>query len=122
MTSFEERLSPRSWAAIAMAAACAPFVEGASLSRIFYVRDLTLFFWPRHLWLRQVLLSGHWPLWDPFAAAGQPVFPDALNQMFLPPVLLLRVLLPVVLGFNLIVVAPFPIAALGAWLFLRRHF
>lgn len=121
MTSFEERLSPRGWAAIAMAAACAPFVEGASLSRIFYVRDLSMFFWPRHLWLRQVLRAGHWPLWDPFAAAGQPVFPDALNQMFLPPVLLLRLLLPAVLGFNLIVAAPFPLAALGTWLFLRRH-
>jgi hypothetical protein len=108
------------WPAIAALIACVPFVRGISLSNIFYVRDLTMFFWPRHLWIRETLLSGSWPLWDPYAAAGQAAFPDALNQLFLPPVLLLR-LLPPVVGFNLIVALPFPLAAWGTWLFLRRH-
>src|SRR5439155_18291831 len=109
------------WPALAVLAACVPFAGGFSLTRIFYLRDLTMFFWPRHLWIRSSLVAGHWPLWDPYAAAGQATFPDALNQLFLPPVLLLRVLFPAVLGFNLIVIAPFPLAALGTWLFLRRH-
>jgi hypothetical protein len=97
-------------------------VRGFNLGSIFYIRDLTMFFWPRHLWIRNSLLSGHWPLWDPYAAAGQAVFPDALNQLFLPPVLLLRLLSPAALSFNLIVIAPFPLAAFGMWLFLRRRF
>src|SRR5258708_8397216 len=79
-----------------------------------------MFFWPRHLWIHRSLLAGSWPLWDPYAAAGQAAFSDALNQLFLPPVLLLRAL-PAVPGFNLLVAAPFPLAAVGVWLFLPRH-
>ena len=62
------------------------------------------------------------PWWDPYAAGGQPVYPDALNQLFFLPVVLFRVALPAIVGFNLMVVTPFPLAALGAWLFLRRRF
>jgi hypothetical protein len=113
---------PWAWPALAILVACVPFAQSLSLTKIFYVRDLTMFFWPRHLWIRSSLLAGKWPWWDPYAAAGQATFPDALNQFFLPPVLLFRVLFPAVVGFNLIVVAPFPLAALGAWLFLRRYF
>src|SRR4029077_17440128 len=64
---------------------------------------------------------GSWPLWDPYAAAGQAGFSDAPNQFFLPPVRLLRAP-PAAPGFNLLGRAPFPLAALGMWLFLRRHF
>jgi hypothetical protein len=108
------------WPALAVVAACVPFAAGFSLTNIFYIRDLSMFFWPRHLWIHRTLASGSWPLWDPYAAAGQPAFPDALNQLFLPPAILLR-LLPAIPGFNLIVMLPFPLAALGTWLFLRRH-
>jgi hypothetical protein len=103
-----------------MLAASLPFASGFSLTKVFYIRDLTMFFWPRHLWIHRSLVAGSWPLWDPYAAAGQAAFSDALNQLFLPPVLLLR-MLPVIPGFNLLVAAPFPLAALGMWLFLRRH-
>src|SRR6202035_704258 len=100
------------WPALAVLAACVPFARGLSLTKIFYIRDLNTFFWPQHLWIRGSLMAGSWPLWDPYAAAGQATFPDALNQLFLPPVLLLRAL-PAVPGFNLLVAAPFPVAALG---------
>jgi hypothetical protein len=113
---------PWVWPVLAAVAACAPFFHGLSLTKVFYVRDLATFFWPRHLWIREGLLAGNLPLWDPAAAAGQATFPDALNQLFLPPVALLRVLLPPVVAFNVIVVLPFPLAALGAWLFLRGRF
>jgi hypothetical protein len=109
------------WPALAVLAACVPFAGGFSLTKVFYIRDLTMIFWPRHLWIHRSLMAGSWPLWDPYAAAGQAAFSDALNQLFLPPVLLLRTL-PAVPGFNLLVAAPFPLAALGMWLFLRRHF
>jgi hypothetical protein len=108
------------WPALAVLVASVPFVRGFSLTKIFYIRDLNTFFWPRHLWIHRSFMTGSWPVWDPYAAAGQPTFPDALNQLFLPPVLLLRAL-PAVPGFNLLVAAPFPLAALGMWLFLRRH-
>lgn len=108
------------WPSLAVLVACVPFAGGVSLTKIFYIRDLTMIFWPRHLWIHRSLISGAWPLWDPYAAAGQAAFSDALNQLFLPPVLLLRAL-PAVPGFNLLVAAPCPLAALGMWLFLRRH-
>jgi hypothetical protein len=108
------------WPLLAVFTASVPFARGLSLTNVFYVRDLATFFWPRHLWIRHTLMAGSWPLWDPYAGAGQAVFPDALNQLFLPPVLLLRAL-PAVPGFNLLVATPFPLAALGMWLFLRRH-
>jgi hypothetical protein len=122
-TMKSRQLLERPWvyAAMAMLAASVSFIRGFSFTDVFYVRDLTMFFWPRHLWIRHNLLSGAFPLWDPYASAGQPFYTDALNQLFLPPVLLLRAL-PAVVGFNLIVALPFPLAALGAWLFLRRHF
>ncbi len=109
------------WPGFAVLVAFLPFLRGLSLTNIFFVRDLTLFFWPRHLWIRDTLLGGGLPLWDPYAAGGQPAYPDALNQLFLLPVTLLRVLFPAALGFNLIVALPLPLAALGTWLFLRRH-
>lgn len=109
------------WPLLTVLVASAPLAGGFSWSNIFYMRDLSMFFWPRHLWIRTALQAGRWPLWDPYASAGQAAFPDALNQLFLPPVLLLRVLFPAVLGFNLIVIAPFPLAALGMWFFLRRY-
>ena len=109
------------WPVLVVIAACVPFLGGLSLTNIFHVRDLTMFFWPQHLFIRQLLLAGEWPSCDPWAGAGQAMGPNALNQMFLPPVLLLRVLFPAIVGFNLIVATPFPLAALGTWLFLRRR-
>ncbi len=110
------------WPLLTALVACVPFFRGLSLTNVFHVRDLSMFFWPRHLWIRESLLRGVAPWWDPYAAGGQPVYPDALNQLFLLPVALFRVALPAIVGFNLMVVTPFPLAGLGAWLFLRRHF
>ena len=42
-----------------------PFLPGITGSRVFYVRDLSMVFWGRYLWLRHELLSGSFPLWDP---------------------------------------------------------
>lgn len=89
---------------------------------MFYIRDLSLHFWGRYLWLRRAWLSGEWPLWDPYVAAGQAAHADALHQMFLPPAILARLVGGEVLGFNLWVAIPFPLAALGTWLFLSRRF
>ncbi len=110
------------WCVLATATATIPFAQGFSASRVFYVRDLSLFFWGRFLWLRRTLLSGEWPLWDPYIGGGQSAVADALHQMFLLPVLAIRLIGPEVVSFNLWVLLPFPVAAAGAWLFLARRF
>ncbi len=110
------------WAFLAVCAATIPFLTGLTGSRVFYVRDLSKFFWGRYLWLRHELLSGSFPLWDPYVGAGQSAVGDALHQLFLLPALAVRLIGSDVLGFNLWVAAPFPLGALGAWLFFRRRF
>jgi hypothetical protein len=90
--------------------------------RVFHIRDLSLFFWGRYLWLRHSLFAGGWPLWDPWMGAGQSAVADALNQMFLLPVVALRLLGTEAVGFNLWVAAPFPLAGLGAYLYFRGRF
>jgi hypothetical protein len=105
-----------------MVAALIPFLAGFSSTHVFYIRDLSLYFWGRHLWLRRTLWSGEWPLWDPYVGAGQAAVADALHQMFLLPVLAIRLIGSEVLGFNLWVALPFPLAVLGVWLFFRPRF
>ena len=116
------RLPAWMWAVVATAVAALPLAPGFTGSRIFYIRDLSLYFWGRYLWLRRAWLSGEFPLWDPYVGAGQAAVADALHQMFLLPAVLIRLIGSEVVGFNLWVAVPFPLAALGAWLFLRRRF
>ena len=87
---------------------------------IFYIRDLSFFFWSRHLWLRHTLADGTAPWWDPHVAAGQSSIADALNQLLMPVTLAIRLLPSDVVSFNLWVALPIPIAAAGMWMFLRR--
>lgn len=109
------------WPCAVIAAALVPLHGVFTSARIFHVRDLSLFFWPRHLWLRDTLQAGHLPLWDPYPAAGQAAFADPLHQLFFLPSLLLRLLLPEIVGFNLWVALPLPVAATGAYLLFRNR-
>jgi len=115
-------MRPRLWALAAACAALVPIVPALSTSRMFYVRDLSLNFWYRYVWLRRALWSGSWPLWDPYIGGGQAAFADGLHQMFFPPAMLLKFIGPEVLGFNLWVALPLPVAACGAWAFFARRF
>jgi hypothetical protein len=107
---------------LAAIVALIPVAGVFSTTSIFFVRDLGLYFWPRHLWLRQSINRGDWPLWDPYAAGGQSAVADALNQFFLLPMTFVRLTVPDVVGFNLWIALPFPLMALGAWFWLRRAF
>jgi hypothetical protein len=111
---------PAAWFAIA--AAVVPFLPGLTGFGVFYIRDLSLFFWGRHIWLRRELWSGAFPLWDPYIGAGQSAAADALHQLFLLPAVAVRLIGSEMFGFNLWVALPFPLAALGAWLFFRSRF
>lgn len=98
-----------------------PVWEVFTLSRVFFVRDLVLAFRSRFLFLRHAVQSGVLPLWDPYPANGQPAVNDALYQLFHLPSLLIRLLLPEVIGYNLWIALPVPLSALGMYVFLRRH-
>src|ERR1700704_3000664 len=117
-----ERRAAWAWASLAVCAATIPLLPGLTGSRMFYVRDLSMLFWGRFLWLRHELLSGSFPLWDPYMGGGQSAVADALHQLFLLPALAVRLIGGDAVGFNLWVATPFPLAALGAWVFFHRRF
>jgi hypothetical protein len=110
------------WPLFALGVSVIPFAQGLTGSRLFYIRDLSSYFWGRYLWLRHAWIAGEFPLWDPYIGGGQAAYSDALHQMFLPPAILARLIGNDVFGFNLWVLLPFPLAALGAWGFLSRRF
>jgi hypothetical protein len=109
------------WPLLALAVATVPVAGVFSLTKIFYVRDLTMAFRSRFLFLRHSVYSGTFPLWDPYPAHGQAAVNDALYQLFHLPSLPIRLLLPDVIAFNLWVALPIPLSAAGMYLFLRRQ-
>src|SRR5687767_7590023 len=109
------------WLLLALAVATVPVAGVFTLSKVFFVRDLTMAFRSRFLFLRHSVFSGTFPLWDPYPAHGQPAANDALYQLFHLPSLPIRLLLPEVVAYNVWVALPIPLAALGMYLFLRRR-
>ena len=109
-----------SWGALVCALALVPVAGLFTRSKIFYVRDLSFFFWSRHLWLRHTIADGVALWWDPYVAGGQSAIADALNQALMPVTLAIRLLPSDVVSFNLWVALPLPIAALGTYVFLQR--
>jgi prepilin-type N-terminal cleavage/methylation domain-containing protein len=107
------------WPSLVATLAISPIAGVFTLSNIFSVRDLTFFFWSRHLWFRHTLLSGVLPSWDPHVAGGQSAIPDALNQGLMPITVAIRLLPSDLVSFNLWVALPLPLAALGMYAFLR---
>src|SRR5258707_13499567 len=115
------RLPRGIWPLLALIVATMPVAGVFTLSRIFFVRDLTMAFRSRFLFLRHAVDSGTFPLWDPYTADGQPAVNDALYQLFRLTSLPIRRLLPEVVAYTVWIAAPVPLAALGMYLFLRRH-
>src|SRR6188768_984211 len=109
------------WLLLALVLATVPVAGVFTLSRVFYVRDLTMAFRSRFLFFRESVFSGSFPLWDPYPAHGQAAVNDALYQLFHLPSLLIRLLLPETLAYNVWIALPIPLAAAGMYLFLRRR-
>ena len=109
------------WLLLALAVATVPVAGLFTLSKIFFVRDLTMAFRSRFLFLRDNVYAGTFPLWDPYPAHGQSAANDALYQLFHLPSLPIRLLLPDVVAYNLWIALPIPLAAAGMYLFLRRR-
>lgn len=111
----------RAWFLFVVAVSFVPVFRLFTTHQIFFVRDLSFFFWSRHLWLRRTLLGGSAPWWDPYLGSGQSAIADALNQLLMPLTLAIRMLPSPVVAFNLWVALPVPVAAAGTFLFLRRR-
>src|SRR4029079_8636758 len=116
------RKPPRGfWPLLAVVVAIVPVGGFFTPSRLFFIRDLALTFHSRFLFVRHSIFSGAFPFWDPYAAAGQAAVNDALFQLFHLPSLLVRLLGPEIVAYNLWVALPIPLSALGMYLFLRRQ-
>jgi hypothetical protein len=50
----------------------------------FYVRDLLHYHYPYKKILREVVLSGHFPYWNPWVSAGQPMAANPAHEVFYP--------------------------------------
>ena len=111
----------RTWGWLVVALTCIPILGVLTTRKIFFVRDLSFFFWSRHLWLRHAIASGEAPWWDPYVAAGQSAIADALNQLLMPVTMAVRMLPSDVVSFNLWIALPLPIAGLGTFAFLARR-
>jgi len=60
--------------------------------RGFFVRDVRMYYYPAKKILRDIILSGELPYWNPYFGAGQPMAANPEHELFYPPTWL--VLLP----------------------------
>jgi hypothetical protein len=83
--------------------------------------DLVISHYPNLVFLRDTLVFGHTlPLWSPAILSGAPFFADPLNGLWYPPGWL-ALLLPLPLGFNLLVAAHLIFGGAGMLRLLRRE-
>jgi hypothetical protein len=81
--------------------------------------DAAISHYPNAVYLRQALLEWHsLPLWSPTILSGFPFAANPLASLFYPPAWL-SVLLPLPLGFNLLVMAHLLWAGIGMYALLR---
>lgn len=91
----------------------------AGLSGNPVLRDVTFQIQPWLVFLKQELLAGRWPGWNPYSFAGAPF---AANGQSAPlfPLHLLFALLPLPIGFVVLPWLRIVLAGCGAWIFARE--
>ena len=83
--------------------------------------DITITHEPYTVFLRQALVEDHQiPLWNPNILSGAPFFANPLSGLYYPPSWL-ALLLPLPLGFNLLVLAHLLWGGVGLYLLLREE-
>jgi hypothetical protein len=60
------------------------FLDVVSGINAFYVRDMLHYHFPCKKILREIVLSGHFPYWNPFFSAGQPMAANPAHEVFYP--------------------------------------
>jgi hypothetical protein len=84
----------------------------------FYIRDLAHYSYPARKVLREIILSGHFPYWNPFLSAGQPMAANPVYAVFYPPSWL--ILLPDYhRAFQVLILLHVYIALFGMYALLR---
>jgi len=83
-----------------------------------FMRDITRYYYPTKRIIREVILGGSMPYWNPYYSAGQPMAANPEYEVFYPPQWL--IFLPDFdLGFRLHILIHVFIAAAGMYLLLR---
>ena len=108
------------WPIAAVLAPLIPMRGMFSSEKVYCFRDMGQEFWPMTQWFKLATSAGEYPLWDPFLGYGQSAVADPVRGLLFPPVVLVRMLFPEALALNLAVGLAIPVAALGAYLLIRR--
>ncbi len=95
------------------------FAPALFFGRAVYLHDTGLYFYPHKLMAAQALRSGHLPQWNPQEYGGLPFLADANFNVF-HPLSLLTDLLPLPLGFTLLLLSCALLAAYGTHALARR--
>ncbi len=84
----------------------------------FYTRDITSYYYPAKKILREIVLGGHFPYWNPWFSAGQPMAANPEHEVFYP--LTWLILLPRFdLAFHLLILVHVYIALFTMYALLR---
>lgn len=86
--------------------------------RVFYARDIAFYYYPAKHVLREIVLGGAFPYWNPLFAAGQPLAANPEHEVFYPLTWLI-LLRDFDLGFRLLVLVHLHIAAWTMYGLLR---
>ena len=104
--------------AILAALATLLFLDVLAGINSFYVRDVTHYYHPAKKALRNIVLDGEFPYWNPYFSAGQPMAANPEHEVFYPPTWL--ILLPSFeTGFRLLVLLHVYLALFAMYAFLR---
>ncbi len=76
------------------------------LNETFFFRDLCYISFPKRKHLLELIMSGQFPLWDPYLHGGHPFFAAIVNAVFYPTTVL-YLFLPLVKAFNVAIVLDF---------------
>ncbi len=60
------------------------FIDVVAGINSFYVRDIASYYYPAKHALREIVLGGHFPYWNPLFSAGQPLAANPEHEVFYP--------------------------------------
>jgi hypothetical protein len=60
------------------------FIDVLTGVNALYVRDIASYYYPAKHALREIVLGGHFPYWNPFFSAGQPLAANPEHEVFYP--------------------------------------
>lgn len=94
------------------------FLDVLAGTNVLYLRDVTNYYHPAKTILREIVLNGEFPYWNPYFSAGQPMAANPEHEVFYP--LTWLILLPDFnFGFHLLAVLHLHIASLAMYALLR---